>query len=108
MTDYPIEAAYFGVYVWKAAVEKAKSFEVDKVRQAVYGLKFDAPGGPKEMHASNQHTLKPVFIGEIKKNGQFRIVHASDGLVAPDPWDDIPSADKRCDHVDHMGTYTLN
>lgn len=25
VTDDPIEAAYFGVYVWKAAVEKAQS-----------------------------------------------------------------------------------
>jgi urea transport system substrate-binding protein len=86
VTDDPIEAAYFGVYVWKAAVEKAKSFEVDKVRQAVYGLEFDAPGGAKKMHPNNQHTLKPVYIGEIKKNGQFRILYKSDGLVSPDSY----------------------
>ena len=86
VTDDPIEAAYFGVYVWKAAVEKAGSFAVDKVREAVYGLEFDAPGGKKMMHASNQHTLKPVYIGEIKKNGQFKIIYKSDGLVSPDSY----------------------
>jgi urea transport system substrate-binding protein len=86
VTDDPIEAAYFGVYVWKAAVEKAKSFEVDKVREAVYGLEFDAPGGKKMMHASNQHTLKPVYVGEIMKNGQFKIIYKSDGLVSPDSY----------------------
>ena len=86
VTDDPIEAAYFGVYVWKAAVEKAGSFEVDKVREAVYGLEFDAPGGKKMMHPNNQHTLKPVYIGEIKKNGQFKIIYKSDGLVAPDSY----------------------
>ena len=86
VTDDPIEAAYFGVYVWKAAVEKAGSFDVDKVREAVYGLEFDAPGGKKMMHASNQHTLKPVYIGEIKKNGQFKIIYKSDGLVSPDSY----------------------
>lgn len=86
VTDDPIEAAYFGVYVWKAAVEKAKSFAVDKVREAVYGLEFDAPGGKKMMHATNQHTLKPVYVGEIKKNGQFKIVYKSDGLVSPDSY----------------------
>ena len=86
VTDDPIEAAYFGVYVWKAAVEKAGSFDVDKVRAAVYGLEFDAPGGKKMMHASNQHTLKPVYIGEIKKNGQFKIIYKSDGLVSPDSY----------------------
>ena len=86
VTDDPIEAAYFGVYVWKTAVEKAGSFDVDKVREAVYGLEFDAPGGKKMMHASNQHTLKPVYIGEIKKNGQFKIIYKSDGLVSPDSY----------------------
>ena len=86
MTDDPIEAAYFGVYVWKAAVEKAGTFDVDKVRQAVYGLEFDAPGGKKKMHASNQHTLKPVYVGEILKNGQFKIVWESEGLVSPDSY----------------------
>lgn len=84
VTGDPIEAAYFGVYVWKAAVEKAGSFDVDMVREAVYGLEFDAPGGKKMMHATNQHTLKPVYIGEIKKNGQFKIIYKSDGLVSPD------------------------
>lgn len=82
----PIEAAYFGVYVWKAAVEKAKSFEVDKVRAAVYGLEFDAPGGKKKMDEKNQHTYKPVYIGEILKDGQFKIVWQSKGLVKPDSY----------------------
>ena len=86
VTDDPIEAAYFGVYVWKAAVEKAGSFDVDAVRQAVYGLEFDSPGGVKNMHPSNQHTLKPVYIGEIKNDGQFRIIVKSKGLVSPDSY----------------------
>jgi urea transport system substrate-binding protein len=86
VTDDPIEAAYFGVYVWKAAVEKAGTFDVDKVRQAVYGLEFDAPGGKKQMHASNQHTLKPVYVGEIRNDGQFKIVWESEGLVSPDSY----------------------
>jgi len=30
VTDDPMEAAYFGVYVWKAAVEKAGSFDIEK------------------------------------------------------------------------------
>ncbi|MBN8524950.1 MAG: urea ABC transporter substrate-binding protein [Planctomycetes bacterium] len=86
VTDDPIEAAYYGVYVWKAAVEKAKSFEVDKVRAAIYGLEFDAPGGKKKMDEKNQHTYKPVYIGEIKKDGQFKIVWKSKGLVKPDSY----------------------
>ena len=85
VTDDPIEAAYFGVYVWKAAVEKAGSFDVDAVRAATYGMEFDAPGGKKKMHESNQHTHKPVFIGEILADGQFKIVYQTD-LVTPDSY----------------------
>jgi urea transport system substrate-binding protein len=86
VTDDPIEAAYYGVYVWKMAAEKAGSFDVDKVRAAVYGMEFDAPGGKKKMHPSNQHTFKPVYIGEILKDGQFKIVYKSEGLVEPDSY----------------------
>ena len=86
VVDDPIEAAYYGVYVWKAAAEKAKSFDVDKVRAAVYGLEFDAPGGKKKMDEKNQHTWKPVYIGEIQKDGQFKTVWTSKGLVHPDSY----------------------
>jgi urea transport system substrate-binding protein len=86
VTDDPIEAAYYGVYVWKMACEKAGSFDVDKVRAAVYGLQFDAPGGKKMMDPKNQHTYKPVYIGEIMKDGQFKIAWKSPGLVKPDSY----------------------
>jgi len=86
VTDDPIEAAYFGVHVWAAACEKAGSFDVDKVRAAVYGMKFDAPGGAKMMDEKNQHTWKPVYVGEIEKDGQFKIVWHSKGLVHPDSY----------------------
>jgi urea transport system substrate-binding protein len=86
VTDDPIEAAYFGVYVWKAAVEKAGSFDLDKVVPAVLGLEFAAPGGPKKMHAVNHHTYKPVYIGKIRGDGQFDIVSKYNGgaLVEPE------------------------
>ena len=89
VTDDPIEAAYYGVYVWKAAAEKAGSFDVDKVREAVYGMEFEAPGGPKKMDEENQHTWKPVYIGEIRADGQFDIVWESDGLVKPDSYSSL-------------------
>src|SRR5258706_14211423 len=63
VTDDPMEAAYFGVYVWKAAVEKAGSFDTEKVIAAVSGIEFDAPGGKKKMDTLNHHTWKPVLIG---------------------------------------------
>ena len=34
----------------------------------------------------NHHITKPVFIGEIKANGQFDVVWKTPGLVAGDAW----------------------
>jgi len=56
VTSDPIEAAYYGVYVWKAGVELADSFAVDRVRAAIHGLAFNSPGGRKRMDEKNQHT----------------------------------------------------
>jgi urea transport system substrate-binding protein len=84
VTDDPIEAAYFGVYVWKAAVEKAGTPEIDKVIPAVLGMEFDAPGGKKKMHPTNHHTFKPVYIGKIRADGQFDIIWNTPGLVEPE------------------------
>jgi urea transport system substrate-binding protein len=106
VTDDPIEAAYFGVYVWKQAVEKAKSIDVDKVRAAVYNQKFLAPGGEIMMDCCNQHTHKPVLIGEILKDGQFKTIWRSKGLVKPEPWSEYTNPDKGCDWIKHQGTYT--
>ncbi len=105
VTDDPIEAAYYGVYVWAAAVEKAGTTDVDAVRAATYGLEFDAPGGAKKMDEVNHHTWKPVIIGEILADGQFGIVWESDGLVRPMPWSEYTYPDRDCDHVNNVGTY---
>ena len=105
VTDDPMEAAYFGVYVWKQAVEKAKTTEVDAVRKAVYGQEFLAPGGKIKMDEANHHTYKPVLIGEILKDGQFKVVWRSKGLVRAEPWSEYTSPDKGCDWVKQKGTY---
>ncbi len=89
VTDDPIEAAYYGVYAWKAAVEKAGTFDVDKVIPSILGLEFDAPGGHKKMHADNHHTYKPVYIGEIRADSQFDVIWQSDGLVEPKPFSEF-------------------
>ncbi len=106
VTDDPMEAAYISVNIWALAAAKAKSFDVDKVRKAAYGMKFKAPGGEVSMDERNHHLHKPVLIGEIKKDGQFKVVWKSKGLVTPEPWSIYTSADKGCDHVDHDGTFT--
>src|SRR3989442_519912 len=100
-----MEEGYLGVYIWKQAVEKAKTFDVDPVRKAVYGQTFAAPSGTIKMHEHNHHTYRPVLIGEILKDGQFKIISRTKGLVEPEPWSKYTSPDKGCDWVKHQGTY---
>jgi len=73
--DSPMVLSYDGVYLWKAAVEAAGSFEVDKVREALESgsVSFAGPGGKITM-LKNHHATKNVYIGETKANGQFKIV----------------------------------
>ncbi|SEW52949.1 urea ABC transporter substrate-binding protein [Chitinophaga arvensicola] len=105
VTDDPICWAYTGVYLWAKAAEKAGSFEVSKVRNALYSLDFTSPDGLVKMDPRNHHLAKPVVIGEIKPDGQFDIIWKSEGLVDPQPWSPLTSPDKDCDWVNHNGTY---
>ncbi|HSY53779.1 MAG TPA: transporter substrate-binding protein [Opitutaceae bacterium] len=74
VVDSPMVLSYDGVYLWKACVEKAGSFDVDKVRAAwKSGVSFDGPGG-KVTTQPNMHLTKTVYIGESKADGQFKIL----------------------------------
>ena len=74
VTCSPMVLSYNGVYLWKAAVEKAGTFDVEPVMAALKaGLSFEGPGG-KVTSQKNHHLTKNVFIGETKADGQFKII----------------------------------
>ena len=101
VTNDPMEAAYIMVYLWKQAVEKAGSTDIAAVREAAYGQVFDAPGGTVTMNP-NHHISKTVRIGEIREDGLFDIVSATDGPVTPIPWNQYVADTKgyACDWSD--------
>jgi len=87
VTNDPMEATYVGIHMWKQAVEKAKSTDVDKVIAAMGGQTFKAPSGfVLTMDATNHHLHKPVFIGEIRPDGQFSVVWKTKEPVRAQPW----------------------
>ena len=102
LTNDPMEATYIGIHMWKQAVEKAKSTDTDKVIAAMAGQTFTAPGGfTSTMDAKNHHLHKPVFIGEIKADGQFNVVWKTPGPVKAKPWSPyIEGNDKKKDEPD--------
>jgi urea transport system substrate-binding protein len=77
--DSPMVLSYNGVYLWKEAVEKAGTFDVDAVRKVLESgtISFAGPGGMTTMN-ENHHTTKNVYIGETKANGQFKILQTFD------------------------------
>ncbi|NEP11145.1 MAG: urea ABC transporter substrate-binding protein [Symploca sp. SIO2C1] len=102
VTNDPMEAGYIGVYLWKQAVEKAKTADdLDAVREAVYGESLDAPEGKVTMNA-NHHLSKVVRIGEIGEDGLFEIVYSTEKAVDPIPWNQFVAETKgyACDWSD--------
>ncbi len=82
--DVP-ECAYTSVYLWKAAVEKARSFDVEKVIAASSGLEFDAPEGRVKIHETNHHLYKRARVGVFQPDGQVKVLYET-GLIEPAPF----------------------
>jgi len=97
VTNDPMEATYIGIKMWAHAVEQAKTTQVDAVRQAIGYQKVRAPSGfDIEMDAKNHHLHKPVFIGEVKADGQFHVVWKTDGPIRAQAWSPyIPDSAKK-------------
>lgn len=80
------QAAYLGPWLWKAAVEKAGSFDIDKVRAASPGIELaTAPEGYVKIH-KNHHLWSKTRVGHAKKDGQYDVVFESEELIEPDPF----------------------
>ena len=87
VTNDPMEATYVGLHMWKQAVEKAGSTDVDKVIAAMGGQSFKAPSGfTLTMDATNHHLHKPVLIGEVRADGQFDVVWQTQQPIRAQPW----------------------
>lgn len=85
-TSDPMEAAYTSLYLYKALVEKADSFDVDKINASADGVTFDAPEGTVTIDGENHHIAKTGLIGRINKDNQFDVVWSSEEPIEPDPF----------------------
>jgi urea transport system substrate-binding protein len=86
VTSDVIEAAYFSVYLWAQAVVEAQSAEVTVVRKAIRRQSLNAPEGIVSVDDDTQHTWRPVFVGQIRADGQFDLVWKSEKAVRPIPY----------------------
>lgn len=65
--------SYGLLYFYKAAVEKAKSTDTDKVRTAMNDLSWQTPQGVKKMRAGDHQAMQDMFAVRVE-NGEFNIV----------------------------------
>ena len=80
VTCSPMNLSRIGVFLWKQGVEKADSFEVDKVRDALVGQKFKGPAGEVTVQ-ENHHLVNNAFIGETMASGQFKIIKTMNNIA---------------------------
>jgi urea transport system substrate-binding protein len=98
-TNDPMEAHYIGFNLWVAAATKAGSVDVEKVLAALPGLSTPNLTGGTATLLPNHHITKPVYIGEVKADGQFNVVWTSSNpkLVPGDAWSDYLPDSKNID-----------
>ena len=87
-TNDPMEAHYIGFNMWVKAVEKVKSTDADKVIDALPGVTAPNLTGGVSTLLPNHHITKPVYIGEVRGDGQFDVVWKTKDLVPGDAWSD--------------------
>ncbi|HSV39611.1 MAG TPA: urea ABC transporter substrate-binding protein [Nocardioidaceae bacterium] len=85
-TSDPMEAAYTSLWLYKAMVEKAGTFDVDDVIAAADGITYEAPEGTVTVNGENHHIAKTALIGEVQQNKLIKTIWSSGEPIEPDPF----------------------
>jgi branched-chain amino acid transport system substrate-binding protein len=77
--------SYGLIYFYKAAVEKAKSTETDKVRVAMKDLEWATPQGMKKMRGGDHQAMQEMYAVKVEA-GQFNVISRvpADQAIGPD------------------------
>ena len=80
------QAAYLGPWLWKLTVEKAGSFDIDKIAAASPGVEFKgAPEGYVRIH-ENHHLWSRTRVGRARTDGQYDVIYETADLMEPNPF----------------------
>lgn len=101
-TNASMEAGYLGVYLWAEAVTLAKTVDPAAVREALKGASFQAPEGQVSISANNNHLWKPLHIGQIQSNGQFKIIWSNNIPIRPLPFPAYRSKSSWFNYLDSL------
>lgn len=80
------EATYVAVHLLMRAIRRAGAPEFTAVREAVRGLRFEAPQGLITVDPDNLHCSMQPRIGRSKADGTFEILFEEKVPIRPDPY----------------------
>lgn len=78
--------AYAQVKLFAKALAQAGSLDTQRLVDAALGLSLDAPEGPVQIDADNNHVWLTPRIGRARRDGAFDIVWEGKGPIKPDPY----------------------
>ena len=77
---------YLGTEIVLDAMIHKKSSHIDQIFQYISGRKIDTACGELRIDKEKRHLSRPVKIGKVLSNGQFKIVWDSDNNIKPRPY----------------------
>ena len=75
-------------------MQKAGTTDPEKVIAALPGLETPNLTGGMAKVLPNHHITKPVYIGEVRADGQFDVVWKTPGAIPGEAWSRYLPADK--------------
>jgi branched-chain amino acid transport system substrate-binding protein len=85
-TNMCVEAAYFQVHLFAAALAKVNTLETDVLRPVVLGSTIDAPQGSVTINPRSSHADVWSRIGRVDSVGRFAVLQQSRTQVDADPF----------------------
>jgi len=81
-----MEAAYYGVKLWAAAVQRAGTEDVSRVRLALREKEYDLAEVRIRVDPSNQHAWKLFRMGRIDSQNRIEVIKSEDTPIPPIPF----------------------
>ena len=78
--------AYAQIKLFAKALTQAGSLDTQRLVDAALGLSLDAPEGPIQIDADNNHLWLTPRIGRARADGKFDVVWEGKGPIKPDPY----------------------
>ena len=78
-----MEAAYYGVYLWAAAVQRAGSERSQSRPARAQRTKFSLGNVRVRVDPSNQHIWKIFEIGQVRSDNKIDVIKTGDAPIPP-------------------------